>query len=142
MRLLKYHFAFIISNALLMLIVNRGVSGDWMFRLFLLTWLASVAFCVLALGFVSGRVFKSIRPVLKLALVYSCSFIVCNVFMASLDPNQVGWFNNLIRTYTDPGTLYLIVFPYAAGMFIACAWCAAGAKSKTPVVAPADKQLV
>jgi len=125
-----------------MLIVNRSVSGDWTFRLFLFTWLASVALCVLALGYVSGRVFKSTKQVLMLLAVYVVSFIICNLFMASLDPNGIGWLNNLIRTYTDPGTLYLVVFPYAASTIIACAWCAAGIKSKMSVVAPVDQELV
>jgi len=125
-----------------MLIVNHSIEGDWLFKLFLLTWLVSVAVCVLLLGYLSARFFKLIRPVLTSVMVYAASFIICSFFMASMDPNGVGWLNNLVGTFGDTGTLYLIVFPYAASMIIASAWCAAGFKSKTPVAVPADQELV
>jgi len=123
MRLLKFNVTFIVLNALLIALVNYSISGDQAFMLFLSLWIIAVAVFNLSVRYLLSRWLRSIKPVYFLLLVCFISFILSNVFIASFDPNNVGLVANLISTYKDIGTLYLIVLPYFSALVIVCIWC-------------------
>ena len=123
MRLLKFNIAFVALNALLIALVNYSISGGLTFMFFLSLWVVSVAVFNLSIRYLLGRSLRSIKPVYFFVLVCLIGFVLSNIFIASFDPNNIGLIANLISTYKDTGTLYLIVLPYFSALVIVCAWC-------------------
>ena len=129
MRLIKYNVSFIILNAVLIALVNYSISGGFTFMLFLSLWIIAVAVFNLSVGYLLSSLLKSAKSLYFLAIIACISFVLSNIFIASFDPNGVGLAANLISTYKDAGTLYLIVLPYFLALLMVCAWCVIAERS-------------
>lgn len=118
MNYFKYHLIFILSNFLLMIVVNLSLYNDTSFRFYLVAWAIVTLITLMALSYFVNSIFKDFKNIYLLITMYTVSYIVFNIWIASIDPNKVGTFINLLSFYTDIRWLLFNALPFLAGIGI------------------------
>jgi len=101
-----------------MIIINLSLYHDASFSFYLVIWAIVTLITLMSLSYFVNSIFKDFKNIYLLITMYTVSYIAFNIWIASIDPNKIGTFINLLSFYTDIRWLLFNTLPFLAGIGI------------------------
>lgn len=113
-----YNLVFLIFNILFFYILNFKSRNYWTFQFLLFIWILALILIVSLISFAIRAYFVSIKLWANLIITYLLAYPVVTLFIASLSPERINFFNKVLRFYKDVDNFKYLTVPYMLSMII------------------------
>jgi hypothetical protein len=118
MKLFKYNLIFILSNFVLLKIINYSSNHYWIDNFFIMLWLGRMSLSISFLHYIFNLFFERIKDLYKLLAIYLITHIILNGMVALIDAEHLGFIRNLLHEYEDIEMFFRTTVPFLFSMAI------------------------